>query len=82
MFNKNKLKGKIVEMGFSVRTIAETLKMNETTFYRKMNGISDFTREEIQKISSLLDLSVQEKEQIFLDRSLSKTQVTARKGGN
>ena len=65
MFNKNKLRGKIVEKGYSVRTIAAEIGLNEATFYRKMNGTSDFTREEIQKIALLLNLSVQEKEEIF-----------------
>ena len=65
MLNKNKLRGKIVEKGYSVRTIAAEIGLNKATFYRKMNGTSDFTREEIQKIAVLLDLSVQEKEEIF-----------------
>ena len=65
MLNKRKLKAKIVEMGYCNRAFAIAVGMNETTFYRKMNGTSDFTREEIQKIASLLNLSLQEKEDIF-----------------
>ena len=65
MINKNKLRGKIIEMGYTFRAFSEKLGINEATLHRKMNGTSDFTRKEILKIATLLNLSLIEKEEIF-----------------
>ena len=39
--------------------------MNASTLYRKMNGISDFTRKEIQEIRDELGLDANTVDQIF-----------------
>lgn len=65
MFNKNKFRAKIVENGFTVKQIAETLHISEVTLYRKINGKSDFTRKEIQKLKEILKLDVETVEEIF-----------------
>ena len=65
MFNKNKFRAKIVENGFTVKQIAETLHISEVTLYRKINGASDFTRKEIQKLKEILKLDVETVEEIF-----------------
>lgn len=56
MFNKLKFKAVVVENGKTLSEVAEHLDMNTSTLYRKMNGISEFDREEINKICNYLNL--------------------------
>ena len=65
MLNKNKFRAKIIENGFTIKQIAEMLHISEVTLYRKINGISDFTRKEIQKLKEILKLDVETVEEIF-----------------
>lgn len=65
MFNKNKLRAKVIEKGFTMKQIAEVLRINEVTLYRKINGTSDFTRKEIQKLKEILKLDAKTTEEIF-----------------
>lgn len=65
MLNKNKFRAKIIENGFSIKQIAEMLHVSEVTLYRKINGKSDFTRKEIQKLKEILKLDVETVEEIF-----------------
>lgn len=77
MFNKNLLRAKIVESGLNHEKLSNLLGLNAVTLYRKMNGLSDFTRSEIQIIRSSLGLSADEAEQIFFAPELTETQDTA-----
>ncbi len=43
------------------------LGINYATFYRKMNGTSDFTREEVHRITKILGLSMSQMEEIFFE---------------
>jgi predicted transcriptional regulator len=54
VFNKNKFKAILVEKGISVYDVAKLLGISPATLYRKMNGESDFFREEIQKIGEVI----------------------------
>jgi len=65
VFNCNLLKAKLVEMGISVIDICNQIGICEATFYRKMSRNGDFSRFEIEKISSVLKLSVSERNSIF-----------------
>lgn len=65
MFNRNKFRAKVIENGFTIKQIAETLHISEVTLYRKINGASDFTRKEIQKLKEMLKLDVETVEEIF-----------------
>lgn len=56
MFNKLKFKAAVIESGKTIGDVAEYLKINESTLYRKINGTSDFSRDEIQKICIFLKL--------------------------
>ena len=56
MFNKLKFKAVVIENGKTLSEVAEYLDMNTSTLYRKMNGISEFDREEINKICNYLNL--------------------------
>lgn len=65
MLDRNKLKGKIVECGFSMEKIAQILGINPATLYRKLTMESEFTRNEIAALKTALNLSLQEIDDIF-----------------
>lgn len=66
MVNLNKLKGKIVENGYSIETVAKKIGINKSTFYRKMNKNGDnFSIKEANAIVELLKLSNSEAVAIF-----------------
>lgn len=65
MFDKNKLKAKIVEKGFTLEQIAQKLGINPATIYRKMAMESDFTRNEIALLKESLDLTIEDINTIF-----------------
>lgn len=66
MVNVNKLKGKIVELGYSVEKLAEEVNIDRSTMYRKMSGKGDgFTIKEVDKICKVLNLSREDAIAIF-----------------
>lgn len=65
MFKANLFKSKLAECCVSLREIAVIMGCNEATLYRKMNGTSDFTRNEIQLIKQKLKLTSEDVEAIF-----------------
>ncbi len=66
MVNVNKLKGKIVEKGYSATMIADYLGMDKSTFYRKLAESGDtFTIKQAEEMSKKLDLSREEVMDIF-----------------
>lgn len=56
MFDRKKFKAAVILKGLTMKEIATYLKIDEATLYRKMNGTSDFFRNEIQTLCELLDL--------------------------
>lgn len=66
MVNINKLRGKIIENGLSVKDLADKLEMDRSTLYRKINSEGDtMTISDAEKISKILDLSLEEVNSIF-----------------
>ncbi len=65
LFNKNKFKASVIEVGLTICDIAKFLSINPATLYRKMNGTSDFTLNEIQMIKSKLSLDMEKVKEIF-----------------
>lgn len=63
--NIRKLKGKIVEKGMNVETLAGKLGVDRSTLYRKLDVGEKFTIGEAQKIKSELDLTNEEANDIF-----------------
>lgn len=64
--NSNMLKGKIVEKGLNVETVAEKIGIDKATFYRKLGDFEKFNIGEAIKIKEVLDLTNQEACNIFL----------------
>ena len=65
MFKSRMLKAKMVEKDKSNEEVSAALGIDSSTFSKKLNGISEFKRTEIQIIRSFLNLSVEESESIF-----------------
>ncbi len=54
--NKQKLLDAMDTQGVSIQDMCAKLNMSRSAFYRKSNGISEFTQSEIQKIVDVLKL--------------------------
>ena len=65
MFNKDHFQAKYIEHGLNAVDVAKIMGINPATLSRKMNGESDFTRNEIQLFRSKLELSAREIDYIF-----------------
>lgn len=54
--NKNKLMYEMAEKKVSIMEMCNRLGISRSAFYRKCNGISEFTQSEIQNIVDFLEL--------------------------
>lgn len=69
MVNINKLKGKIVEKGMSVRHLADEMGIDQSTLYRKMSSNGEqFTIRDAHLICKILKLSGDEATAIFFSQ--------------
>ena len=71
MFQKNLLKAAMVKRGYTVKSLALALGMNQATFYRKVQRDGDFTREEVNTMIKCLDLDTSEYKDIFFAEELA-----------
>lgn len=69
--NYNKLKGKIIEKGYSMKQFSEAIGISHVSLYRKLKGIREFDRNEIEKISELLCLDNVQIIDIFFNQKVS-----------
>lgn len=69
--NTNELRRKLILKGLTTIDLIKRMGMNEATFYRKMNGKSDFYRREIQQMREILGLSADEVDRIFFEQKLT-----------
>ena len=60
------LKGKIVEKGMNVETLAEKIGVDRSSLYRKLNNFEKITIGEARKMKAILGLTAKEASQIFL----------------
>ena len=63
---------KIKQSGLKLGSIAETLGLSRTGLYNKINGSSEFFGSEIASLSELLNLSTEEREDIFFNKKVDK----------
>lgn len=69
MVDVKKLRGKMVEHGISVEELANSMKMDRATLYRRLgNGGENFTIKEADIIVKLLKMSKEEAESIFFSQ--------------
>ena len=60
MTNSNKLKGRMVEMGYNISSFSEALHISRPCLRKKINGQSDFRVSEIEKVCSVLSIPTTE----------------------
>lgn len=65
MINRLELEGAIKVSGFTMKEIANELDIDISTLHRKINGTSDFYREEIKILCDLL--KIKDPKPIFFD---------------
>ena len=63
--NIPKLRGKMVELGFSVESLANEIGIDKSTLYRKLDEGEKFTIGEARKIRATLNLTSDEASVIF-----------------
>lgn len=75
--NTAKLKGKMVERGYSSETLAKAIGIDTSTFYRKMKaqGIM-FTLGQMQGMTKILNLTREEACDIFLCQNSHKREIS------
>lgn len=71
VFNKNLFRAKAIERGLTLARIASDIGIKESTLWRKMTGISDFSRKEICNIIRVLDLTSEDVDNIFFADKLA-----------
>lgn len=64
------LKNKIESSGMTMSSVAKKSGIVRETLYNRLNGIGEFTASEIVGLSKALRLSVEERDQIFLNEKL------------
>lgn len=57
MTNVNKLKGRIVEMGYNMSTFATAVNISRPCLRKRLTGESEFKAKEIEMICKVLDIS-------------------------
>lgn len=67
MTNSKKLKGRIIEKGYTLSSFSDAIKMSRPCFRKRVNGESDFKSKEIEKICDLLDISRADMVEYFFD---------------
>lgn len=55
MFDEKQFKAALLLSGVSLDDVAKAMNINKATLYRKMNGKSDFYRDEIQAFCNLVN---------------------------
>lgn len=63
--NANALKAEMILKNKRVPEIIKNLQISRSSFYRKLNGESDFNRDEIVRISKALDFDNEKLIKIF-----------------
>ena len=72
MVNIPKLKGRIVERGFTIEALAKETKIERTKLYRRLLGDGkDFTIEEASAISKALKLNGKDVNEIFFAKIIA-----------
>ncbi len=65
--NKNELLAEMKRKGFTYERMSRVLGISENTFWRKANGLNDFTLPEIQTMINELELDDAKMKAIFFN---------------
>lgn len=64
--NRELLRKVIDDSGMKISAIADKTGIERTTLYNRLNGLGEFTAIEIVRLSSVLQLSNEQRREIFL----------------
>ena len=64
--NEIKFKMKLLEMNCTVKDIADTLEISSQAVYKKLNGETRITVDDLRRIKNKLNLTDEEVSEIFL----------------
>lgn len=67
MVDVKRLKGKLVEKGVNVETLAKKIKVERSTLYRKLNNADKITVGEAKKMQEALEIPIEEAAAIFFN---------------
>ena len=67
MTNTKKLQGHMKENGYTIDSLANSLKLSATGLFNKIHNKSEFLASEIMTISEMLRLSLDDIQLIFFD---------------
>ena len=70
MTDRKLLNQAIVDSGITITALAKKVGIKRATLYNKLNGKSEFTGSEIVKLTDVLHLSDDLRDQIFLGKKL------------
>lgn len=70
MTDGKRLKKLVDESGFKVTAVCDYVGITRKTFYNKINGKSEFTATEIQKLCDKLNLTPKQRNDIFFAREV------------
>lgn len=71
MVSVNKLKGKVMERGLTLESLAEKTGIEKSRLYRRLKEPGQFTVAEVDSIVSVLCLSIEEAIDIFFVREVA-----------
>lgn len=72
MVNINKLKGKIVERGMTIKDVADRMGVNESTVYRKISDDGrTLTVKDANMLFEILELTTEEATAIFFSQHVA-----------
>ena len=73
IFNEDRLRLAVFERKMTIRQFCEAIEMVPKTFYAKLNRGGDFNRDEIAKMSEVLDLD--DVRDIFFENEVADTKL-------
>jgi len=82
MTNTNKLKGRIVEKGYTLARFSDILGLSRPAFRKKINNAADFRSSEIERICALLDISRIDIADYFFAAYVPKKETYTKGGSN
>lgn len=72
MTNTSKLKGRIVEKGYTLVSFSEAVNISRPCLRKRINGEVDFKASEIERVCSVLDISSTEMAEYFFTCGVPK----------
>lgn len=69
--NANELRGKITARGMTIQEFCDRFGFARSTFDRKLNGLSEFDRDEIERIIDALELTWDDARMIFFTNKVT-----------